>query len=200
MLTATILDVTGFAPAIHGMRNPMNSWNRSDSYFDAEITDIGPNDLQLMQRLFAAGPEHRKYDRMINVYLDIAAPLYFWKEFDTYKIGTVANSCSTMHKLTARDLTTDDFSFEYVPQETQNAVVDALNKQLHEYKQTGSKPLWYALIQLLPSSYNQRRTVMLNYETAYRIIQQRSSHKLSEWHTLCDTLKSLPYFSEVTGL
>lgn len=217
---------------IHGMRNPMNSWDRSDSY-DAvdckkcgkveregickkedrdctgfECYALGNNDLNLMQRLFKGGTEHRKYLRMLPVYMDITAPLYWWKEFDTYKVGTVTNSCSTMHKLTYKPFTLDDFSNENLESiwlDELNQVIDKLNVARDGYLKAmkDSNPLvspkdyWWQMIQLLPSSYNQKRTVMMNYEVAVNIIRQRTGHKLNEWHTLVDALKELPYMKEI---
>lgn len=201
MLKCKILDVQGFDPAIHGMRNPKNSWDKSDSYDAVDCGKcgiieekgvcnkedrlgrcdnfrcyaVGDNDLKLMKTLFNAGTEHRKYDRMIQVWMDIEAPLYWWKEFDTYKIGTVANSCSTMHKIHSRDLTLQDFSTEH----------------LSKTNLIGGR--W----SLMQSSYNQKRTVMMNYEVVARIIEQRSHHKLDEWHQLVDVLSGLPYMKEL---
>ena len=207
---------------IRGMRNPMNSWNKSDSELklmnedDYELGEqpiyeyiVGNNDLDLMNRLFKGGTEHRKYLRMIPVYMDITAPLYWWKEFDTYKIGTVANSCSTMHKIQAKEFTLNDFSHEhlienepiptriYSPMDALVATVKNLNMLRILYLKTKDKTYWWQMIQLLPSSYNQKRTVMINYEVCARIIDQRSNHKLDEWHTLIDELKRLPYMNAI---
>ena len=196
MLRCNILDVQGFDPAIHGMRNPKNSWEKSDS---ANGT-VGDNDMKLMKTLFNAGTEHRKYDRMIQVWMDIEAPLYWWKEFDTYKIGTVANSCSTMHKIHGRDLTLQDFSTDHLSQTNLiilNMTIDAINNARQDYIMNSDKRDWWQMIQLLPSSYNQRRTVMMNYEVIARIIQQRSNHKLDEWHQLIDVLGQLPYVEDL---
>lgn len=223
MLRCNILDVQGFDPAIHGMRNPKNSWDKSDSVFcntegcafcDYECANsenvkwdnpdlnfcIGDNDLKLMKTLFNAGTEHRKYDRMIQVWMDIEAPLYWWKEFDTYKIGTVANSCSTMHKIHSSDLTLDDFSTEHLSKTNLivvDMVIDAINNARQDFLQNNDKIDWWQMIQLLPSSYNQKRTVMMNYEVIARIIEQRSHHKLDEWHQLIDVLGELPYMKEL---
>lgn len=235
MLRCEILDVQGFSPAIHGMRNPKNSWDKSDSfnckiygedcdfckynYLQCSNYYIGENDLKLMKALFNAGTEHRKYDRMIQVWMDIEAPLYWWKEFDTYKIGTVANSCSTMHKIAEKEFTVDDFSHEHLnysfisddgeeepvefeeyylaSQDVLDITIRALNKYRDMYIKTKDKKYWWQLIQLLPSSYNQKRTVMMNYEVIARIIEQRSHHKLDEWHQLIDVLGGLPYMQEL---
>ena len=235
MLRCEILDVQGFSPAIHGMRNPKNSWDKSDSfnckiygedcdfckynYLQCSNYYIGENDLKLMKALFNAGTEHRKYDRMIQVWMDIEAPLYWWKEFDTYKIGTVANSCSTMHKIAEKEFTVDDFSHEHLnysfisddgeeepvefeeyylaSQDVLDITIRALNKYRDMYIKTKDKKYWWQMIQLLPSSYNQKRTVMMNYEVIARIIEQRSHHKLDEWHQLIDVLGGLPYMQEL---
>ena len=201
MLDATVLDVRGFEQAIKGMRNSRNSWSRMDSVDDI----VGPKDLKLMNRLFNAGTEHRKYARMIAVWIDINAPLYWWKEFDQYKIGTVSNSCSTMYTLLNKPFELEDFSFDKLNGCGNYAqrVIDDLN-QLREQcsKETDSKikkDLWYAIVQLLPESYNQTRTIMMNYEVVARIIQQRKGHKLEEWKQLIDVLKQLPYINEIMG-
>ena len=195
---------------IEGMRNPMNSWEKSDS--DSEIKyeswhdmsggkyEIGPNDHSLMQRLSNAGTDHRKFMRMLPVYVRITAPLYWWKEFDTYKIGTVANSCSTMHKIHSSDLTLQDFSTEHLSKTNLivvDMVIDAINNARQDFLQNHDKIDWWQMIQLLPSSYNQKRTVMMNYEVIARIIEQRSHHKLDEWHQLIDVLGGLPYMQEL---
>ena len=213
------IDVYGFETAIRGMRNPMNSWDKSDSGWeieydeggwDAEVFHIGMNDLDLIQRLFKAGTEHRKYLRFINVTMDVTAPLYWWKEFDTYKIGTVANSCSTMHKIHAKEFTLDDFSCEHLwgdrderdidePIGIMNMIIDKLNENRTEFLETKDKLFWWQMIQLLPSSYNQRRTVQMNYEVAVNIIRQRKNHKLDEWHDMVDVLTNLPYMKEIIG-
>lgn len=201
MLKAKILDVQGFYQAIKGMRNSRNSWSRMDT----DNCGVGPNDLKLMHRLFKAGTEHRKYARMITVWLDIKAPLYWWKEFDQYKIGTVSNSCSTMYTLINKPFELKDFSADrlYVYGDYAERVIEDLN-ELREWclKETDTKTkkdLWYAIVQLLPESYNQTRTIMLNYEVVARIIQQRKGHKLDEWKQLIDTLKELPYINEIMG-
>lgn len=223
-------EVMGWEAAIRGMRNPKNSLEKSDSYRysgkgpsleEAGLIDsltgchvgfeVGPNDLDLMTRLRNAGTDHRKFMRMITVYVDITAPLYWWKEFDTYKVGTVANSCSTMHKIAAKEFTVDDFSHEHLLSEadvdlgdtitliTLERVIHALNYYRTRYLETKDKKYWWQMIQLLPSSYNQRRTVMLNYEVLANIYKSRRNHKLDEWHTLCDWIKTLPYSELITG-
>lgn len=201
MLKTRILDVQGFEHAIKGMRNSRNSWSRMDSVDDI----VGPNDIKLMNRLFNAGTEHRKYARMITVWIDINAPLYWWKEFDQYKIGTVSNSCSTMYTLMNKPFELKDFSFDKLIDHGNYAqrVIDDLNELrrlcLKETDAKIKKELWYAIVQLLPESYNQRRTIMLNYEVVARIIQQRKGHKLEEWKQLIDVLKKLPYINEIMG-
>lgn len=251
MLKIENAEVVGWEHAIRGMRNPMNSWEKSDSRIvdcDGECSScdayelvlddyctlplgenivIGPNDQKLMTQLAKAGTDHRKFMRMITVYLDITAPLYWWKEFDTYKVGTVVNSCSTMHKITAKEFTIDDFSHEHIEEldgDEYNMsydwllrTVDILNYYRKKYN-TASEKLkrditnaerkhvlaqqklfWWQMIQLLPSSYNQKRTVMLNYEVLANIYKSRRNHKLDEWHTLCDWIEVLPYSELITG-
>ncbi len=207
MLKCKILEINGIKPAIHGMRNPKNSWDRSDSHYEAQGKHyddiqfiIGDNDLTLMQNLFKAGTEHRKFDRMICVWMDIEAPLYWWKEFDTYKVGTVTNSCSTMHKIHSKEFTLDDFSHEHldpVAEDVLEISIRYLNHYRGKFNKTKSKDDWWQMIQLLPSSYNQKRTVMMNYEVVARIIQQRTGHKLDEWKQLIDVLGGLPYIKEI---
>ena len=221
-------EIVGWEAAIRGMRNPMNSWEKSDSKWysigiptsnPAAINDkylsqkycLGDNDLDLMKRLRNAGTDHRKFMRMITVYVDITAPLYWWKEFDTYKVGTVANSCSTMHKIHAKEFTLDDFSCEHLIDTCLlESIIDALNiyrsiynnydKQTDNYKKDFSKKdIWWQMIQLLPTSYNQRRTVMLNYEVLANIYKSRRHHKLDEWHLFCDWIENLPYAELITG-
>lgn len=257
-------EVIGWEAAIRGMRNPMNSWEKSDSFcsyndkchecsdnqkcdfyftenggrpyrnrFSGDFHYIGPNDYNLMTRLRNAGTDHRKFMRMITVYTDITAPLYWWKEFDTYKVGTVANSCSTMHKIAEKEFTLEDFSCEHLiddinecwnenieagpecrstPLNILEDVVFALNQYRDKYLLAKTKPMkeeskraglvkkfWWQMIQLLPSSYNQKRTVMLNYEVLANIYKSRKNHKLDEWHTLCDWIESLPYSELITG-
>jgi hypothetical protein len=217
-------EVMGWEAVVRGMRNPMNSWEKSDTIFvkDGEYHDIcgnsrpyngtvtdtetffemGENDLDLMTRLCNAGTDHRKFMRMITVYLDITAPLYWWKEFDTYKVGTVANSCSTMHKIAAKEFTLEDFSTEHlddVSLDTFEYIIAQLEYDRRLYIKTKDKKYWWQMIQLLPSSYNQRRTVMLNYEVLANIHKSRKNHKLDEWHTFCNWIESLPYSKLITG-
>lgn len=202
-------EVVGWEHAIRGMRNPMNSWEKSDSVygtywgdinghkcFDNDGFSIGTNDHDLMMRLRNAGTDHRKFMRMITVYVDITAPLYWWKEFDTYKIGTVVNSCSTMHKIHEKKFDLDDFSYEHLDYISEGYLVnliDHLNYVREDYNETKSKEKWWQMIQLLPSSYNQKRTVMLNYEVLANIYKSRKNHKLDEWKELCEWIESLPY-------
>ena len=237
-------EVVGWEHAIRGMRNPMNSWDKSDSQTCTNCngclpgqecerykngTFIGPNDLDLMTRLRNSGTDHRKFMRMITVYVDITAPLYWWKEFDTYKVGTVANSCSTMHKIHEKEFTLEDFSCEHLFKEddvggmyysataeeefTSMDVLKVIIEALNTYRKTYiavkadtvsdydhmSKEYWWQMIQLLPSSYNQKRTVMLNYEVLANIYKSRRNHKLDEWHTFCDWIEELPYSELITG-
>lgn len=219
-------EVMGWDAAIRGMRNPMNSWEKSDSYENysvdyekdestGEIIEVrlpyyrvGAGDLALMKKLAKAGTDHRKFMRMITVYLDITAPLYWWKEFDTYKVGTVANSCSTMHKIADKEFTLEDFSCEHMNHASLNVlkeIIDLLNKYREDYlnpeagKIGVKKDYWWQMIQLLPSSYNQRRTVMLNYEVLANIYKSRKGHKLDEWNSFCDWIESLPYAELITG-
>lgn len=201
MIKVEKIETYGWAEAIRGMRNPMNSWDKSDSKITQESKDIGPNDEKLMRNLAKAGPSHRKFMRMITVYMDITAPLYWWKEFDTYKVGTVANSCSTMHKIAAKEFTIDDFSHEHLIEEEPiptrvyssmdmlEATISNLNIFRDLYLKTKNKKYWWQMIQLLPSSYNQKRTVMMNYETLHNIYEQRKIHKLDEWVQFCKTFK-----------
>ena len=188
---------------IEGMRNPMNSWDKSDSkYNDLDEYKIGTNDLDLMKRLSAAGIDHRKFMRMITVYADVTAPLYWWKEFDTYKVSTVANSCSTMHKIQAKEFTVDDFSTEHLyddEYELLKKVIEALNGDRELYLESLKKNDWWQMIQLLPSSYNQTRNVMLNYEVLANIYKSRKDHKLDEWRVFCKWIKSLPYSELIIG-
>lgn len=197
--------VYGWEAAIRGMRNPMNSWDKSDTkYFDHggvfRVPKIGSNDLKLMKSLSKAGNDHGKFLRMINVTCDITAPLYWWKEFDTYKVGTVANSCSTMHKIHAKEFTLDDFSCEHLggqPLEALKFTVLVLNNTREYYLQTKDKSDWWQMIQLLPSSYNQKRTVQLNYQVLKSMYFARCNHKLDEWHNFCAWCETLPYFKEI---
>ena len=229
MIKIEKVSVYGLEEAIRGMRNPMNSWNCSDSYHNKEEYDslngqkyvgasnvdycVGYNDNKLMMNLAAGGPVHAKYRRMITVYLDITAPLYWWKEFDTYKVGTVANSCSTMHKITAKKFDTDDFSHEHLDVRTiemLKSIVDILNdyRDLYVNYNTNDfeikgcpskKDIWWQMIQLLPSSYNQKRTVMLNYEVLVGIYRWRKEHKLDEWREFCRWIEQLPYSEIIIG-
>lgn len=248
MIKLENIEVMGWEAAIRGMRNPLNSWDKSDSSFEDIFEDIenlhtyymknaeiGPNDLDLMKRLRNAGTDHRKFMRMITVYVDITAPLYWWKEFDTYKVGTVANSCSTMHKIAAKMFTPEDFSCEHLfdvddmipsDQRDENSIYEdialsavsvdgdtcyftpkyfiqmtcnILNYYRDRFLETKDKRCWWQMIQLLPSSYNQHRTVMLNYEVLANMYKSRKNHKLDEWHVLCDWIKTLPYSELITG-
>lgn len=247
MIKLENVEVVGLGPAIRGMRNPMNSWEKSDSEWVgsvdgvSEIYSVGPNDHTLMMNLAHGGPVHAKYRRMITVYVDITAPLYWWKEFDTYKVGTVANSCSTMHKIHAKEFTLEDFSCEHlmgylrdgdersVPRidvsplkdntivYSPNGVLEfvtipMLNKCREMYLETMNKPMkdntkrsevakkyWWQIIQLLPSSYNQKRTVMLNYEVLVNMYESRKRHKLDEWRELCKWIEGLPYSELIIG-
>ena len=256
MLKIENVDIVGWEPAIRGMRNPKNSWDKIDSRYcwdfdgcgdcpmDGEDGEcnlpnvhaivMGPNDHKLAMTLSAGGPVHAKYRRMITVYLDITAPLYWWKEFDTYKVGTVANSCSTMHKIHAKEFTLEDFSHEHLFGEEDMLAYDERNDMakdnalaavnvdgewcyftpkgyiqmtcniLNHYRakflETEDKKYWWQMIQLLPSSYNQKRTVMLNYEVLAGIYKWRRNHKLDEWHTFCDWIEGLPYSELITGV
>lgn len=210
-------EVCGWAPAIRGMRNPKNSWSRSDTVYGEyyggdeygreviatyDRPDIGLNDHQLMMNLAAGGPVHAKYRRMITVYADIAAPLYWWKEYDTYKVGTVANSCSTMHKIHDRPFVTSDFSCEHLLVQSEKLLqetIDTLNYFRERFVETGDKDYWWQLIQLLPSSYNQKRTIMTNYEVLCNQYFSRRNHKLDEWHDYCRWIENLPYSEIITG-
>lgn len=241
MIKIENVETCGWEAAIRGMRNPLNSWDKRDSgYCHKDLArdcvtcvrngdvngdackaggfDIGPNDLSLMTRLRDAGTDHRKYMRMITVYVDITAPLYWYKEFDTYKVGTVANSCSTMHKITNKEFTLEDFSCEHIclrqSMDVLKNTIDALNVFRGVYLDGGilrhengnmgcyskkDKEIWWQMIQLLPSSYNQRRTVMLNYEVLANMYHSRKGHKLDEWREFCEWIKTLPYSELITG-
>ncbi len=194
-------NVMNLENAIRGARNPMNSWDRTDSFYDEEGNYIlGQNDLDLAIRLAKAGTDHRKFMRMIFVSVDITAPLYWWKEFDTYKVGTVANSCSTMHKIHSKQLTRDDFSFDKLNEDSLKHMDNLLayfEEIRQKYLETKDKELWYNMIQLLPSSFNQMRTVTMNYENLRNMYYARKSHKLDEWHVYCDWIKTLPYANEL---
>lgn len=193
--------VMNFENAIRGARNPMNSWNRMDSYYDEQGTFVmGPNDVNLAQRLARAGSDHRKFIRQIFVSVDFTAPMYWWKEYDTYKVATVANSTSTMHKIASKPFELNDFSHDHMNEKalnSLNSVIEVLESLRLEYVETKDKTVWYSMIQLLPSSYNQMRTCTLNYETLMNIYYARRNHKLDEWHTLCDWIKTLPYAKEL---
>lgn len=202
--------VDNIVRAVYSARNAMNSWDKSDSDLDTDT--LGKNDLTLANRLSKAGTDHRKFMRMITVTADVTAPLYYLKELDTYKIGTVSNSCSTMHKIHAKEFTIDDFSHEHlisdenVPTRVYSAeqllelTIITLNIFRDLYLETKDKNYWWQMIQLLPSSYNQRRTIMLNYEVLANIYKSRKNHKLDEWHTFCDWIESLPYSELITGM
>ena len=216
MIKIENIEVYGFEAAIRGARNPMNSWNKMDTCYNNGEFEIGKNDYDLLKRLTIAGPEHRKWNRMVTVTMDITSPLYWWKEYDTYKVGTVANSCSTMHKIQAKEFTLDDFSHDHLYEETNGWIedeeghkwccaptclettVNTLNAYRYQYNKTKDKKYWWAMIQLLPASYNQKRTVHLNYEVLGTIYHQRRHHKLDEWHVFCDTIKTLPYSEFIT--
>ena len=197
MLKTERVSVMNFENAFRGMRNPMNSWDRSDSTYDEKGNFVaGAADLDLAARLCQSGTDHRKFLRQIFVSVDITAPLYWWKEFDTYKVATVANSTSTMHKIHAKEFSRDDFSTDHMDEETLAAfdsVIAYLEKTRQKYLENKDKRFWYDLIQFLPSSYNQMRTVTLNYETLTNIYYARRYHKLDEWHTFCDMIRALPY-------
>lgn len=193
--------VMNFDNAMRGARNPLNSWGRYDSFFDEEGNFVfGENDLSLAKRLCSAGTDHRKFVRMIFVSVDVTAPMYWWKEYDTYKVGTVANSTSTMHKITSKPFELSDFSVDHMNEEgiaAMEKLIETLENLRLRYIETKDKELWYTIIQLLPSSYNQMRTCTLNYENLCNIYYARRNHKLAEWHTYCDWIKELPYFSEL---
>lgn len=215
MLKLECTEVMGWEHAIRGMRNPMNSWNGSDStweyYFPSiehELVQngdnlnfyVGPRDRELMNKLRNAGTDHRKFMRMIIVYVDITAPLYWWKEFDTYKVGTVANSCSTMHKIHDKEFTLDDFSYEHLRDTSLEGLkkqIEYLNEVRSAYLKTSNKEWWWQMIQLLPTSYNQKRTVMLNYEVLANIYKARKNHKLDEWHLFCDWIEEFMPLKEL---
>lgn len=209
MIKVENMEFWGFDHAIRGMRNPLNSWSRSDSMFDGDKMSLGNNDLTLMKRLYAGGQPHRKYLRQIFVAMDITAPLYWWKEFDTYKVGTTANSCSTMHKIAAKEFMIDDFSHEHLISTCLlESIINELNiyrdiynnydKQTEEYKaEFSQKDIWWQMIQLLPSSYNQLRTVTMTYENVMNMLDYRQGHKLDEWNEFCKILLELPYVAEL---
>lgn len=213
MIKIENVETYGWEATIRGMRNPMNSWDKSDSYWglledespvnpcDEPFFFVGDKDLDLMERLSQAGNDHGKFLRMITVTLDITAPLYWWKEFDTYKVGTVANSCSTMHKIHAKPFELDDFSHENLSGEAANVlacqIIPMLNKARNYFIEYKDKQFWWDMIQLLPSSYNQKRTVQLNYAVLKNMYHARVNHKLDCWRTFCDWMLTLPYFKEV---
>lgn len=200
-------DVYGFNSAFRGMRNPMNSWHLSDGKYKDGRYEVGDVDLKLAIRLSKAGTDHRKFMRMIVVYVDVTAPLYWWKEMDTYKVGTVSNSCSTMHKITSKPITLSDFSIEEIDIGDEGIsisdcfinVVEDCEMLRKYYLATKDKRYWKGLIQLLPSSYNQKRTLQLNYEVLANIYQARKYHKLDEWQTFCDWIERLPHSELITG-
>lgn len=227
MIKTAHSDVYGFEHAVRGMRNPMNSWDKSDSeyqdvykpshdgtcsVYDGKRYVIGEQDLMLMRKLYQAGPEHRTYSRLIWFWIDIEAPLYWWKEMDRYTVGKTQISCSTMHKIHAKEFTLDDFSHEHLTSEALitdtnfsysgeailSSIVDTLNAYRREYLDTRNKLWWWQMIQLLPSSYNQRRTICMSYETVLKIIRERTGHKLDEWNNFVEQLKDLPYVREIT--
>lgn len=209
MIKVESIETWGFEHAIRGMRNPLNSWDRSDSSFEDYVPDyamdtartypcvkIGENDLKLMRQLYVGGQPHRKYLRQIFAVMDITAPLYWWKEFDTYKVGTTANSCSTMHKIAAKEFTIGDFSVEHLLAENTvyfGKTIERLNNARNKFLETKDKRYWWQMIQLLPSSYNQRRTVSMTYENVMNMLDYREGHKLDEWREFCKILKQLPY-------
>lgn len=219
MLTIDKVSVYGFEESIRGMRNPMNSWDKSDSGYSniPRIDDIigetelhvepadhvyllGYNDTTLMNQLVKAGPSHRKFMRMIVVYMDIVAPLYWWKEFDTYKVGSVSNSCSTMHKITSKKFVLEDFSTDMLTDfDCLDNIIVSLNKNRDLYLKTKDKKYWWNIIQILPSSYNQKRTVMLSYEVLHKMYNERKSHKLYEWISFCKKIRELPNSWLITG-
>ena len=201
MITIERTSVMNLENAIRGARNPMNSWDRMDSTYDSEGNFVlGANDLDLARRLASAGTDHRKFLRQIFVSVDITAPLYWWKEFDTYKVGTVANSCSTMHKIHSKAFERDDFSHDRLDEgglAALDAVIAYLESERLAFVETKDRTHWHNIIQLLPSSYNQLRTVTMNYETLINIYYARKSHKLAEWHTMCDVIRAMPYAKEL---
>ena len=199
MIKIENIDVYGFEAAIRGARNPMNSWDRMDSCYNNGEFEIGENDYKLLKNLTIAGPEHRKWNRMVTVTMDITAPLYFLKEWDTYKVGTVANSCSTMHRIQAKKFEMSDFSVEHLRSlRVMHEIIDELNFYRDKFNKSKNKDDWWEMIQLLPTSYNQKRTVHLNYEVLGTIYHQRRHHKLDEWVEFCNTIKTLPYSEFIT--
>ena len=224
MIEISKVEVVGWEHAIRGMRNPLNSWAKSDSALCKRDSDdckvsaacdcprvsnynedyfcIGKHDFDLMKRLAGAGTDHAKYRRMIVVYADILAPLYWWKEYDTYKVGTVANSCSTMHKIQSKEFTLDDFSCDHLDYTSKcmlKDIISVLNKNRELFNNSKNKQFWWNMIQLLPTSYNQKRTVQLNYEVLHNMYHSRKSHKLTEWVNFCEWIETLPYSELITG-
>lgn len=203
MITLKYADIWGFEHAVRGMRNPMNNWDKSDTFVDSDLVLLGKKDKELMKRLIHAGTSHRKFLRQIFVSVDITAPLYWWKEFDTYKVGTTANSCSTMHKIHDKEFTIDDFSVEHLDDDVLNKpfkdIISCLNFFRQLYIQDHDKNCWWQMIQLLPSSYNQKRTVTMNYENLLNIYETRRNHKLDEWKDFCKWIESLPNAELITG-
>lgn len=222
MIKIEHVETAGWEAALRGMRNPMNSWEKGDSYvwgdYDIPRIEIGPNDKDLAMRLRNAGVEHRKYMRMVPIWCDITAPLYWWKQYDTYKVGTVANSCSTMHKLHAKEFTAEDFSCEdiindvddilvyvgyagedFSPKAVFELMLDALNMCRDKFLKTEDPRYWYSMVKMLPDSYNQKRTVMLNYEVLAKMYKERRHHKLAEWQDFCDWMKTLPASELIVG-
>ena len=203
MISACRMTVMNLDNAIRGMRNPLNSWHKSDSYYNENGSYIlGENDLGLAMKLANAGSDDRKFLRQIIVSMDILAPLYWWKEYDTYKVGTVANSCSTMHKIHANEFRLSDFSWEHLDEpglQLMEAIIDYLNHNRKLFNETKDKQYWHNMIQMLPTSYNQLRTVTLNYEVLRNMYHARKHHKLDEWRELCKRIESLPYSQLITG-
>lgn len=201
MIKVERVSVVNFENAIRGARNPLNSWSRMDSYYDDKGNYVlGENDLNLAKRLAAAGSDHRKFLRQVIVSMDITAPLYWWKEFDTYKVGTVANSTSTMHKIQAKEFCRDDFSHDRLSDDALavlDGIIAYLEEQRVKFVETKEKSYWHNMIQLLPSSFNQMRTVSMNYEVLINIYYARRFHKLAEWRTLCEEIEKLPYASDL---
>ncbi len=201
MIKISKTSVMNMENAIRGARNPLNSWNRMDSYYDENGQFVfGENDLNLAKRLVRAGSDHRKFIRQIFVSVDFEAPLYWWKEYDTYKVATVANSTSTMHKIAAKPFTLDDFSHEHMNEAARSSLqstIQTLEELRQQYLESKDKETWYSMIQLLPTSYHQLRTCSFNYETLINIYHARKNHKLEEWHVVCDWIKTLPYANEL---
>ena len=201
MINLERTEVMNFENAMRGARNPLNSWAKSDSYKDENGNFVfGENDLGLAKRLCRAGSDHRKFVRQIFIAVDITAPIYWWKEYDTYKVGTVANSTSTMHKIHSKEFELADFSTDHMTPaavECMENMIETLENIRKQYNETKDKSLWYSMIQLLPESYNQMRTCTFSYENAFAMYKARNAHKLQEWHTFCDWVEKLPYFKEL---